>query len=82
MSLPSNLHGRTARGTRCRERSTRRRRRRPRTEFRTCKKITEDSRSSGSFFTQVDHLFSTNCFSKPAMNFTDFSTLKILTQSD
>ena len=34
------------------------------------------------FFTQVDHLLSTNCFSKQAMNHADFFTLKIWTQSD
>ena len=37
---------------------------------------TEDSRSSGSFFTQVDHLFLANCFNKQAINLTDLSTLK------
>ena len=30
----------------------------------------------------MDHLFSTNCFGKQAMNLTDFSSLKILIQSD
>ena len=37
--------------------------------------LTEDSCPSGSFFTQVDHLFLTNCFSKQTMNFVDFSRL-------
>ena len=46
------------------------------------KSSTGHSRPSGSFFTQVDHLFSPNCFSKQAMNRADFFTLKIWTQSD
>ena len=47
-----------------------------------CIGITEHSRPSGSFFTEVDHLFSTNGLSKQAMNHADFFTLKIWTQSD
>ena len=43
---------------------------------------TEDSRPSGSFFTQVDHLFLANSFSKPGINPADFCTLKISEPSD
>ena len=43
---------------------------------------TEDSRPSGSFFTQVDHLFLANSFSKQVINPADFVTLKISDPSD
>ena len=46
------------------------------------KKITEDSRPCGSFFTQVDHLFLATSFSKPVINPADSFTLKISEQLD
>ena len=45
-------------------------------------KYTVGSRPSGSFFTQVDHLFSANSFSKQVINLADFFTLKISEPSD
>ena len=43
---------------------------------------TEGSHSSEPFFTQVNHLISSNRFSKQVMNPADFPTLKIWDQSD
>ena len=45
-------------------------------------KYTEGSHSSEPFFTQVNHLISSNRFSKQVMNPADFPTLKIWDQSD
>ena len=42
----------------------------------------QDILAKVDFSAQVDHLFSTNCFSKQAINHADFFTLKIWTQSD
>ena len=47
-----------------------------------CKLYTEGSHSSEPFFTQVNHLISSNRFSKQVMNPADFPTLKIWDQSD
>ena len=44
--------------------------------------LTEGSHSSEPFFTQVNHLISSNRFSKQVMNPADFPTLKIWDQSD
>ena len=44
--------------------------------------ITGDSHSSEPFFTQVNHLVSSNRISKQVMNPADFSTLKIWDKSD
>ena len=43
---------------------------------------TEGSHSSEPFFTQVNHLVSSNRISKQVMNPADFSTLKIWDKSD
>ena len=43
---------------------------------------TGDSHSSEPFFTQVNHLVSSNRISKQVMNPADFSTLKIWDKSD
>ena len=52
----------------------------------SCSKLpgstTEGSHSSEPFFTQVNHLISSNRFSKQVMNPADFPTLKIWDQSD
>ena len=48
----------------------------------TFKFTTGHFRPIESFFTQVDHIFSTNCFSKQVMDCADFFNLKIWTQSD
>jgi len=45
-------------------------------------RTTEGSHSSEPFFTQVNHLISSNRFSKQVMNPADFPTLKIWDQSD
>ena len=44
--------------------------------------LTEGSHSSEPFFTQVNHLISSNLFSKQVINPADLSTLKIWDQSD
>ena len=43
---------------------------------------TDESRPSGSFFTQVDHLFSANSFRNKVIHSADFFTLKISEPSD
>ena len=49
---------------------------------RTAPMTTGDSHSSEPFFTQVNHLVSSNRISKQVMNPADFSTLKIWDKSD
>ena len=48
----------------------------------TIETTTGDSHSSEPFFTQVNHLVSSNRISKQVMNPADFSTLKIWDKSD